>query len=84
MHCNGKCKMMKKLKQEENKDKQNPNRKTDNKDEVLFSKSSFPFIQIAVTTLKILYPAIKASLAIDHIYDIFHPPQAGGSRNSDI
>ncbi len=84
MHCNGKCQMMKKLKQEENKDKQNPNRKGDNKDEVLSFKSFFPSIQIIVTTFKKKFPAIKASFAINRNSDIFHPPQASYSRNSDI
>ena len=34
MHCNGKCQMMKKLKQEENKDSQNPDRKNEIKIDV--------------------------------------------------
>lgn len=41
MHCNGRCQMMKKLKQEDKKDQQNPDRKSDNKDEVVVSSKSF-------------------------------------------
>ncbi len=38
LHCNGHCQLMKKLKQEENKDKQNPERRNDNKDEVYYNQ----------------------------------------------
>ncbi len=41
MHCNGKCQMMKKLKQEEKKDQQNPERKSENKKEILLSSKLF-------------------------------------------
>ena len=37
MKCCGKCQLTKKLKQEENKDKQNPGRKSENKEEVISS-----------------------------------------------
>ena len=37
MHCNGKCQLMKKLKEEEKKDQQNPTRKSENRDEVVYS-----------------------------------------------
>lgn len=38
LHCNGHCQLMKKLKQEENKDKQNPERRNENKDEVYYNQ----------------------------------------------
>src|SRR5690348_9741352 len=42
MHCGGKCQLIKKLKQEENKDQQNPDRKTDGKGETFYSSLLFP------------------------------------------
>ena len=47
LHCNGKCQMMKKMRQEENKEKQNPERRT-NTDEVISSKSFFSFCIIKI------------------------------------
>lgn len=74
MGCNGKCQMMKKLKQEENKDKQNPDRKTDNKEEVLSSKSFFAHIYFPAPNLSSIYPRIKNGKATDIPGAFFHPP----------
>ena len=84
MHCNGKCQIMKKLKQEESKDKQNPNRRTDEKDEVLSSKSFFPSLIIEGISLNISYPSVESSFAISCLSCIFHPPQGGYSLNSEV
>jgi hypothetical protein len=77
MHCNGKCQMMKKLQQEEKQDQQNPERKSENKIEVLSSKSFF--YSTATTFSAIAFKAIPvekdyplAAIA----YSFFHPPQA--------
>ncbi|GAB2829956.1 hypothetical protein [Ferruginibacter profundus] len=77
MHCNGKCQMMKKLKQEEKQDQQNPERKSDNKIEVLSSKSFFYstatiFLVIACKAV----PVEKDYPLTDIPYSFFHPPQA--------
>ncbi|MBL0145252.1 MAG: hypothetical protein IPP48_05380 [Chitinophagaceae bacterium] len=77
LHCNGKCQMMKKLKQEEKKDQQLPERKFENKTEVLSSKSFFYSIENTLTLI-IEKPSAfeqKQSLA-DISYAFFHPPQA--------
>lgn len=79
MHCNGKCQMMKKLKQEEKKDQENPDRKNENKNEVLLSSKSF-FASLVLPSLQlqpeIKYPGQSNSISIDRSLDIFHPPQA--------
>lgn len=74
MHCNGRCQLMKKLRQEENKDKQNPERRN-GYDEVLSSKSFF------ATTIE-----VYGSPSLEHVSGyhfnvpgpqpkyIFHPP----------
>ena len=74
MHCNGKCQMMKKLKQEENKDKQNPERKLDSKDEVLSSKSFYALVPFKFIPLKKEYPSLSTGSAIEMPRSIFHPP----------
>lgn len=75
MHCNGKCQMMKKLKEEEKKDHQNPERKMDNKNEVVWSSSSFASIELK----KIQVPVPGLANYISYCpqtepVDIFHPP----------
>ena len=77
LHCNGKCQMMKKLKQEENKDKQHPERKADNKEEVLSANSfctnlapKFP------VKIEINYPVSADGKAVDMPHSFFHPPGA--------
>jgi len=76
LHCNGRCQMMKKLKQEENKDKQNPERRNDNKDEVLFfSKNSFNIQNSNFFVVK-QYPIINSSLTKDISLAFFKPPKA--------
>jgi hypothetical protein len=75
LHCKGKCQMMKKLKEEEKKEQQNPERKVDNKNEIASSKSFF-----ANGLLKKPVIAYSYSLYFDDSFppgasaDIFHPP----------
>ena len=79
MHCNGKCGMIKKLQQEEKKDQENPERKGENKNEIiLYTKSFFasvPTQYLIVTKTKKLLPSSDGK-SIDRTFDIFHPPQA--------
>ncbi len=75
LHCNGRCQMLKKLKQEENKDKQNPERRNDNKNEVLYcSKSQFNW-QRHQTCIEKKYPSFNTSITKDISVDFFQPPQ---------
>jgi hypothetical protein len=78
LHCNGQCQLMKKLQKEEKKDQQNPERKAENKNEVISTKSYF-----ATAT----NPELIAQESITHLlfsdnreikisYSIFHPPSA--------
>jgi hypothetical protein len=75
LHCNGKCQMQKKLKEEEKKDQQNPERKQENRPEVVSSKSFFPSLTECLTintTPQNSYPVV-AKLA-GYSSSIFHPP----------
>lgn len=77
LHCNGKCQMMKKLKGEERKDQQNPDRKAENKNEVV---SLLPPISqdIAYVHLpeKQIYAAVQGEKERKISHTVFHPPSA--------
>jgi len=75
MHCNGKCQMMKKLKQEEKKDEQNPERKTENKNEIILSSKSFyPFLKFTVSEQEIDFPSITEGKEIKMPRSLLRPP----------
>ena len=78
MHCNGQCQMMKKMRQEENKDQQNPERKADNKNETVLSCQSY-FLQFTSPSFILLSkttPCAKNdNIPAGNVCDIFHPPQ---------
>ncbi|MFM2327452.1 MAG: hypothetical protein RIR31_1654, partial [Bacteroidota bacterium] len=76
LHCNGKCQMMKKMQEEEKKDQQVPERKFENKIEVLSSKyffyssaTAFSVIASKAITVEKDYPLTDIS------YSFFRPPQ---------
>jgi hypothetical protein len=75
MHCNGKCQMMKKMKQEEKKDNQDPERRGD-QNEVLSSRSFFcSFTPLVISTKKTYFGFSDARLqAMARTH--FHPPSA--------
>lgn len=75
MHCNGKCQMMKKLKEQEKKDEQNPGRKADSKNEVAYAKSSFATVAcFKMKTLSSFCLYTVTSFPKGIYTDVFHPP----------
>jgi hypothetical protein len=77
MHCCGKCQLCKRLNQEDNKDKQNPERKNENKDEVLSSKSFFAtcnFTRFLSANLE--YTSYQNGKITSRSFAVFHPPCA--------
>ncbi|MES2006256.1 MAG: hypothetical protein V4450_17185 [Bacteroidota bacterium] len=76
LHCNGKCQMMKKLKQEEKKDAQNPERGSNGRDQVLSSKSHFASVQFIKMISANFYPTYISPFFSTRPRDIFHPPGA--------
>lgn len=74
LHCDGKCVLAKKLKQEENKDQQNPERKMENKNEVLSSKSFFTVPLFVSIKLNKKYFEFSDTRVFDISPLIFHPP----------
>jgi hypothetical protein len=76
LHCNGKCQLVKKLKQQENKDQQNPERKLENKNET-FSSGTFFFSGLPATTLQHTdYFLFSDTRTIQRSHSIFNPPKA--------
>ena len=74
LHCKGKCQMMKKLKEEERKEQQNPSGKAD-KDEVVYAKpggTSLAFFSTVV--IKSVVSFSDTSFPRGIYTDIFHPP----------
>lgn len=76
LHCNGKCQMMKKLRQEEKKDAQNPEGRSNMKDQVLSSKSHFASVQLIISSFTVNHFDSSPSYTHDRAMDIFHPPGA--------
>ena len=74
MHCNGKCQMMKKLKQEEKKDENNPERKIENKNEVLSSRSFFTTQLLFKQAIHPAYTPLIIEKAVDRDYSLLRPP----------
>lgn len=76
MHCNGKCQMMKKMKAEDKKDQQAPERKVQN-EITLSSKSFFATIpHFENTSNELIYPELQSPKEIKMPHTIFHPPTA--------
>jgi hypothetical protein len=77
MHCNGQCQLMKKLRQQQKKDEQNPERKLENRTEVLTFSSNFvtgvPVNYLHNNPVKTTY---DPGSPVHRSFDIFHPPQA--------
>jgi hypothetical protein len=74
LHCDGKCVLAKKIKQEESRNNQNPERKMENKNEVISSKSFFPLLTTIVCKRDIFFPPYHFGNAIKIPHSIFHPP----------
>lgn len=78
LKCKGKCQLSKKIKQEEKQEQNNPERKMENKNEVLSSKSFFSstasVINLELCLKKIAF--YQSSTLASVSFDFFHPPQA--------
>jgi hypothetical protein len=75
LHCNGKCQMMKKLKQEESRDKQNPERKNAGKNEVLYLTTVQYTCQSSVDLFSNTYPPYNSKTATGIAFGFFQPPR---------
>lgn len=73
LHCDGKCVLAKKMKQEEKKDQQNPERKLENKVEV-FSCSRINLDISPCTIDHFVYSNYPEKGLSDQSFPVFHPP----------
>ncbi|MFL9482890.1 hypothetical protein ACI6Q2_08935 [Chitinophagaceae bacterium LWZ2-11] len=76
LNCCGKCQLKKRLNKEENKDKQMPERRFSNSEEVLSSKSFFATVQPFQVITKKQYAGYNVETTIDISTEFFHPPGA--------
>lgn len=76
LHCNGKCQMMKRLQQEDNKDQQNPDRKMENKGGVDISSRSYFSDQLSAgcSFIATSYTIFNSGTPVGYSNTIFHPP----------
>lgn len=77
IHCNGKCQMMKKMREAEKKDRENAERMAGAKHEVLSTKSFYPSLIYPelVSMAAVKNPAPYNMCFIEMSYAFFHPPQ---------
>jgi hypothetical protein len=75
MHCCGRCQLHRRLAKEDNQDKNSPERKSDNRDEVLFCQKNTPaFIAPFRDAGKVSYSSFAAGAPVDRSFSFFHPP----------
>lgn len=76
LNCCGKCQLKKKLNQEEKSDQQNPERKGENKNEVLSSKFYTPQVSAFYASVTTTYSILQIPSITDRASNIFRPPCA--------
>lgn len=79
LKCHGKCQLMKKIREAENKDSENPERKSENKNETVYSSRSYFTNASSLFFFQNNFSKIVAYTSgnpIDRTFDIFHPPKA--------
>ncbi len=75
MHCNGKCVMMKKLKEAEQQEQQAPERKFQNQSEFYSQPSAISLIDADVTVIvNYNFTLLRTAVAEGFNRAVFHPP----------
>ncbi|MBG9376636.1 hypothetical protein I5907_10345 [Panacibacter sp. DH6] len=77
LHCNGHCQMVKKIDSEGKKDQSNPDRKAENKLEVISSKNFYPSVTIVSQESLQQFAVYNEGKPIHRSSAIFHPPCIG-------
>ncbi len=72
LKCHGKCQLMKKLKAEEKKDRQNPERKAEKNE--YFLNAGYAAVCCPATNHKITYQQFTPAATTSRSFAIFHPP----------
>lgn len=76
MKCEGKCYLCKKIKTEDKKDQENPERRAENKFESVSSLEIFRMNHPGSLFLPVNYPQLSQSITHSCILPFLHPPQA--------
>lgn len=75
MNCAGRCQLCKRLDRENNDEKNMPERKQENRSEVVFCEGHSAYLLNRVATaLSSTYPALVAGSPVSRARAIFHPP----------
>jgi hypothetical protein len=75
MHCCGRCQLRKRLAHEDDQNKNNPERKSENNDQVAFLKDFTAVLPAPLLSFRHLrYHSYTSAVPIDHSVAIFHPP----------
>lgn len=75
MHCCGRCLLRKRLAAQDSQDKNNPDRKPENRNEVLFFQEINGALSIPVTaSVNIPYRIARPGTPVDRASAFFHPP----------
>jgi hypothetical protein len=74
LHCKGKCQMSKQLEKENKKDQNNPDRKSENKQEVIYLNSSYTEFFLPALSINDQYSFYNTGKPVHHAASIFHPP----------
>jgi hypothetical protein len=75
MHCNGHCQLAQKMKEEENKDKQTSEHKSEIKTEAFCINYTSLQPKENMQGIDVHYPVLKESIFRGEKSGIFHPPQ---------
>ena len=78
MKCHGKCQMVKKIAKETQKDQQYPDRRADNKPEIVLSSRLFFAVDLDVPVIRFekIYHSSENIKTVKRQTSIFHPPIA--------
>ena len=75
MKCQGKCYLCKRLKNENKKDQDNPERRTENKFESIAFQRGFAMTHPSPIIIAVHFPAFQETAYNSFTPDFFHPPQ---------
>ncbi|TDW99806.1 hypothetical protein [Dinghuibacter silviterrae] len=75
MHCCGRCQLRKRLAHQENQESNNPERRSENSNEVLFAEEQVEWLETPFRNVAdIPYTPFATRGPIDRAVGIFHPP----------
>lgn len=74
MKCEGRCYLCKKLKKEQKDNQENPERKTDNRSELVLERPVFGVPPVFALIISTQYPSFDEAICDEYTARFFHPP----------